>query len=77
MATCYILIKSKPGMETKVFQKLKKMSGIKDSHILFGDFDIITKIESRDFDKIAENVIEKIRKIEGVLETKTFPCTEF
>ena len=77
MATCYVLIKSQPGMETKVFQSLKKIPGILDSHILFGDFDIISKLEEKDFEQIAEDIIEKIRKIEGVLETKTFPCTQF
>lgn len=77
MVICYILIKSQPGMETQVFQKLRKVKGINDPHILFGDYDIITKVERPDLDQVAENVIEDIRKIEGVVETKTFPCTQF
>jgi DNA-binding Lrp family transcriptional regulator len=77
MAICYILIRSKPGMETKVFQKLKDIQGIQDPHILFGDFDIITKIESEKFEDIAEKIVDRIRQIDGVVDTKTFPCTEF
>lgn len=77
MPMCYILIKSQPGMETQVYKNLKKISAIQDIHILFGDFDIITKMESDNFDKIGEEIVEKIRKINGVIGTKTFPCTKF
>ena len=64
-------------MENKVFQKLKKIRGIQDVHILFGEFDIITKIESKSFEKIGRAVMAQIRSIDGVQDTKTFPCTNF
>ena len=77
MPTCYVLIRSKPGMENKVFQQLKEIPGFKDSHILFGDYDIITKLEGESFDQIGQDVIEQIRQLDGVVDTKTFPCTTF
>ncbi|UCH90095.1 MAG: Lrp/AsnC ligand binding domain-containing protein [Thermoplasmata archaeon] len=77
MAVCYILIRTQPGMETKVFQGLKKIQGIDEAHILFGDYDIISKLELPDFDEIADNIIDRIRKIDGVLDTRSFPCTQF
>lgn len=64
-------------MENAVFNNLKEIPGIQDSHILFGDYDIITKLESDSYDQIGLDIIEKIRKIEGVIDTKTFPCTTF
>ena len=64
-------------MENVVFMNLRKIPGIQDSHILFGDYDIITKLESESFDQIGLDIIERIRKIEGVVDTKTFPCTTF
>jgi anthranilate phosphoribosyltransferase len=77
MPVCYVLIRSQPGKENVVFKNLKKIPGIHDSHILFGDYDIITKLESESFDQIGLDIIERIRKIEGVVDTKTFPCTSF
>jgi DNA-binding Lrp family transcriptional regulator len=38
---------------------------------LFGEFDLITKVEPEDFEKLGELVIEKIRSIKGVIDTKT------
>lgn len=38
---------------------------------LFGEYDLIVKIENDDTSKIAKFVIEKIRKIDGVNDTKT------
>jgi len=46
-------------------------------HPLFGEYDLIAKIEAEDFEKLAEIVVNKIRKIEGVVETKTLTGTKF
>jgi DNA-binding Lrp family transcriptional regulator len=64
-------------MENTVFKNLRKIPGIQDSHILFGDYDIITKLDGESFDQIGLDIIDRIRKIEGVVDTKTFPCTTF
>ena len=44
---------------------------------MFGEFDIIAKIEAESFDKLGELVIEKIRSIKGVIDTKTLTGTKF
>ncbi|MFW6130616.1 MAG: Lrp/AsnC family transcriptional regulator [Atribacterota bacterium] len=38
---------------------------------LFGEYDLIVKVENDDVNNIAKFVIEKIRKIDGVNDTKT------
>jgi len=38
---------------------------------LFGEYDLIAKIEAEYFEKLGEVVVSKIRSIEGVIDTKT------
>ncbi|EQD36384.1 transcription regulator, partial [mine drainage metagenome] len=40
-------------------------------HPLFGEYDLIVKIDASDFSELGKIVIEKIRTIEGVIDTKT------
>jgi DNA-binding Lrp family transcriptional regulator len=53
------------------------MPGIIELHPLFGEYDLITKIEAEDFEKIGGIVINKIRSIEGVTYTKTLTGPKF
>ncbi len=34
-------------------------------------------LEGESFDEIGLDIMERIRSIEGVVDTKTFPCTSF
>jgi DNA-binding Lrp family transcriptional regulator len=38
---------------------------------LFGEFDLIAKIDAEDFEELGEIVFKKIRSIKGVIDTKT------
>jgi DNA-binding Lrp family transcriptional regulator len=71
MAIGYILINTAPAHEHEVYTKLSKVQEIVEVHPLFGEFDLIAKIEAEDFEKLGELVVEKIRSIKGVIDTKT------
>ena len=45
--------------------------------VLFGDYDLIVKLVAPDLSSIAKAVVESIRQIPGVLETKTLAGAEF
>jgi len=45
-------------------------------HALFGEYDI-AKIEAEDFESIGNIVVNKIRTIEGIIDTKTLTGTKF
>ncbi len=47
-----------------------------DANLLFGDHDLILKIEAENMGLIARLVVENIRSIDGVLNTKTLACAE-
>ena len=76
MAVGYVLINVKPGLELQVFETIKAMDGIADVDLLFGDYDIIVKIVAESMGMIAKIVVENIRQVEGVDNTKTLAGAE-
>lgn len=77
MAIGFVLISTAPGKEHEVYNELKKIPEIIELHPLFGEFDLIAKIETKDFNQLGEIVVEKIRMIEGVIDTKTLTGIKF
>ena len=76
MATGFALLSISPLYEKEVYKKLKNTSEITEVHPLFGEYDILLKIETADIDSIGEIVISKIRSIKGVTDTKTLIGTK-
>ena len=72
----YVLITTAPAREHQVYDKLKKLEGISDLHPLFGEYDFIVKIEADDINTIGRIVVDKIRRVEGVIDTKTLTGIE-
>ena len=77
MATGFVLIKAAPTHEHEVYNKLSKIKEIIELHPLFGEYDIIAKIEVEDFEKLGQIIISKIRSIDGVIDTKTLTGLKF
>lgn len=76
METAYVLISCDLGSEMPVIDSLKQMEPVKEVHGTFGAFDIITKIENQDKDKLKEVITKNIRKLEHVRSTLTLMCIE-
>ena len=66
----FILIGTAPAREEEVYDKVLKLSEVVEAHPLFGEFDIIAKMEAEDFNELDLRA-EKIRKIDGVVDIKT------
>jgi len=65
MAIGFVLIIAAPAHEHDLYHKLTKVSEIIELHPLFGEYDLIAKIEAEDFEKLAE------------IDTKTLTGTKF
>jgi len=76
MTIGYVLINAAPAHEHEVYTKLSKIPKIVEVHPLFGEFDLIAKIEVEDFEKLGNLVVNEIRSIKGVIDTKTLTGTE-
>jgi len=71
MVSAYVLIISKSGTEKKVLEELQKIPEVKESKIVYGEYDIIAKIEVEDVDKLNDFLLERIRPIENIEKTST------
>ncbi|MCH1442681.1 MAG: Lrp/AsnC ligand binding domain-containing protein [Candidatus Poseidoniaceae archaeon] len=77
MAIGYVLLNVSPGAEHDVYLNLQQLESVSDATVLFGDYDVIVKLEASDLSSIAKAVVESIRQIPGVLDTKTLAGAEF
>ena len=76
MATGFALLSISPLKEKEVFEALRKIPEISEVHPLFGEYDILVKIQSTDIDAIGDIVIKKIRSLQGIVDTKTLIGTK-
>ena len=76
MATGFALLSISPLHEKTVFEALKNIPEITEIHPLFGEYDILVKMECGDIDQIGETVIKKIRSLKGVVDSKTLIGTK-
>ncbi|NOR17008.1 Lrp/AsnC family transcriptional regulator [candidate division WOR-3 bacterium] len=75
MAIGFVLINTVPAHEHEVYNKLSKVPEVVEIQSLFGEFDIIAKIEADDFASLGNIVVNKIRTIEWIIDTKTLTGT--
>lgn len=77
MALGFVLIKIAPGKERRVYDRIASIKEVEELYPLFGEYDLIAKIVVKDFEELSDIVVNKIRTIEGVLETKTLTGAKF
>ncbi|OYT42777.1 MAG: AsnC family transcriptional regulator [Candidatus Aenigmarchaeota archaeon ex4484_224] len=74
MVLAYILMQIQPGKEKKIIDKLSKIKEVKETHLLYGEYDLIAKVEFEDMKKLNEFVMNVLRKQNGVKVTSTMIC---
>jgi DNA-binding Lrp family transcriptional regulator len=77
MATGFVLVSTAPAKEHDVYSELLKVKEIVELHPLFGEYDLIAKVEAEDFNALGQVVVDKIRAVKGVIDTKTLTGIKF
>ena len=77
MAVGFVLINVAPTKEKEVYEVLSKLEEVKELHPLFGEYDLLAKVEVKSFEELSEIVINKIRTTNGVTGTKTLTGARF
>jgi DNA-binding Lrp family transcriptional regulator len=77
MTIGFVLINVSPGTEKKVFDTMIKWDEIQELYPLFGDYDLIAKVQTNDYEGLSDVVVNKIRTLKGVTETKTLTGAKF
>ena len=67
----YLLASFNPGTERDAFEDISQMEEIKEINLLFGEWDIIAKVEVENPGELELVVMDKIRKIPGIKLTST------
>lgn len=69
-----MLIKTEIGTEDNVLKELRKIKEIEESHMVYGDYDIIIEFTVQNSEETYRIRNEKIRKIPGTHQTLTLTC---
>lgn len=77
VAIGFVLISTAPAKEHEVYTELLRVKGIVELHPLFGEYDLIAKVEAEDFNALGQLVVDKIRSVPGVIDTKTLTGIKF
>jgi DNA-binding Lrp family transcriptional regulator len=77
MVIAFVLITTIPSMEHEVYRDLQEVDEIVELHPIFGEYDLLAKIEVPDVDELSDVMLKKIRRISGILNTKTMTSVPF
>ncbi|MGQ9514397.1 MAG: Lrp/AsnC ligand binding domain-containing protein [Thermoproteota archaeon] len=67
----FLLVDVQPGEERKVLSSLKNIEEVKETSIVFGQYDLIIKVKNDTRDDIMNLINREIRTIDGVRGTLT------
>lgn len=71
MVVGFVLISTAPQKEREVYNDVTRIKEVVEACPLFGEYDIIVKVEASDYNRMGEVIIDKIRGIKGVIDTRT------
>ena len=67
----YLLINTEKGKEQDIYDKVTDFEEVIGCHIIFGEWDIIAKVEIENSEELGTIIMDKVRPIEGVSMTST------
>lgn len=71
MLAAYVLLRIKPGMDRQVLQKVEKLKQVKVAETLYGEYDMLLKVEMESLDELDTFIFDTIRTIKGVESSTT------
>ncbi len=71
MAVAFVLVNAELGTEEDVIREIRKLSDVKEAHLVYGMYDIMVKIEGPSVEEVKETVNTKIRKMDKIRSTLT------
>ncbi len=67
----YVLFKVASGTEREVAKKLTELNQVIQVDVIFGEYDVVAKVMTKDLDALEGFVSEEIRTVPNVLVTST------
>lgn len=76
MFTAFVLIRIAPGKERNTYEDLAKIPEVEGIRQVFGEYDVILRVETENFKDFRDIIVDKIRSIDGIAETTTLIAVE-
>ena len=70
MAIGFVLITTKPGQEKMVRDNLEKIEFVTSGWMLFGEYDLIARVQADDEFQLTRCIVEQIRPMDGIATLK-------
>jgi len=74
--TAFVLIKALPMKERDVYASLLQMDSVVETHSVYGEYDLVARVDFEDSRAMTRFLIEEMRAIPGVLKTETLISAE-
>ena len=71
LAQAYVVIHSDQGREDLVLRDLNKIPEVKEGDVVYGNYDVIGKVEAQSHDELEKIITKKIRNLNFVRTTMT------
>ena len=71
MPIAFVFINTVPKFMSQVLEEIKKMEGVEEAKMVYGNYDIVAKLKTETMDKLKQTVSSQIRITNKVLATQT------
>jgi DNA-binding Lrp family transcriptional regulator len=76
MITAYVLLRIEPGMDRNVLHNIKKLTQVKAVETVYGEYDMLFKVEIETLETLDSFIFDTIRTIKGVEGSTTLISME-
>lgn len=76
MIEAYVLLRIRPGMDRSVFRTIDKLKQVKVAETVYGEYDLLTRVQLETMDDLDAFIFDKVRTIDGVERTTTLITIE-
>lgn len=66
MIGAYVLMRIKPGTDRNVLHEVRKLAQVKAVETVYGEYDMLIKIELETLDELDSFIFDTVRNIKGV-----------
>ncbi|MFL2975639.1 MAG: Lrp/AsnC ligand binding domain-containing protein [Candidatus Thalassarchaeaceae archaeon] len=72
----WILISCEPGRERDVYLQLLDMPVVSEVSVVYGELDLVARIDFESEKEMSKTLIEDMRHVEGIRKTETLIAVE-
>ena len=76
MVTAFILMVTAAGKEREVMEKLLAMPEVKEAYVVYGEYDLIVKVETDTLKELDRFIMENLRRMPEIQMTSTMIAIE-